>query len=122
MLVIFLFSSKSSAFSEAFTPLLPKSSGTFAEFCVRHAAVMGPAEEQLRLGKLTAENLRDVVLKLIEMDKSASTVASIDQTRDPRLRGKIAVPAAPAAATAAAAPHVVDYGHGRRSPSDAKGL
>ena len=76
---------------------------------------MGPAEEQLRLGKLTAENLRDVVLKLIEMDKAASVMAGggaiVDQTRDPRLRGKTA-------AAAHAAPHVVDYAHGRRSPGD----
>ena len=110
-----------SAFSDAFSPLLPKSTGTFAEFCSRHAAVMVPAEEQLRQGHLTAENLKDVVLKLIEIEKAAAA-STADQSRDPRLRGKGGVPAtAAAASTAAAAPHVVDYGHGRRSPGDVKG-
>ena len=81
---------------------------------------MGAAEVQLAQGNLSAENLKDVVLKLIEMDKAAalasssssasSTAAStsVDHTRDPRLRGK-------------SAPHVVDYGHGRPVSNDVKG-
>ena len=75
---------------------------------------MGAAEVQLAQGNLSAENLKDVVLKLIEMDKAAALAASsasstsVDHTRDPRLRGK-------------SAPHVVDYGHGRPVSNDVKG-
>ena len=89
--------------------------GNFAEFCGRHAAVMGPAEEQLRLGNLTAENLKEVIVKLVEIERSGTTISAAtgaESSRDPRLRGRGSTPA-----VLPSLPHVVDYGHGRRSPA-----
>ena len=99
--------------------------GNFAEFCGRHAAVMGPAEEQLRLGNLTAENLKDVIIKLVEIEKSGTSIVpgptAPEASRDPRLRGRSVGATTTTVAALPSLPHVVEYGHGCRSPAKTKG-